>query len=791
MISALPKIVLSMGLPIADLQSYGQSALTLFERLVSAAQAFGGALGAFQQPAVVATGATGLVLLLILLGVIFLCIRGRRETRKFREELAKLVTLTQAAESANQAKAEFLASMSHRIRTPMNAIVGFTDLALKTDLDPELRDYLDTVRTSADWLMHIANDVLEFSRIDAGRLQVEDVPFSISDCMLSAVKVVQQEASAKNLLTGCKLDPQLPEVVCGDPARLRHVLFNILDYAVRSSTSGSVILSAAIESNSGDDVLVRVAVTNTGGAIPSHEQLAMQVDAGAAVKPGSPGIGLAISRRLVDLMGGTLEFQGQLGAGSTFEFTARFRKHKTAGKIEAPVRGPQSVGLKELSILLAEDNAVNRQLITKVLESAGHRVWTAATGKDAAHSVQIQGFDLILMDVEMPDMDGVQATQAIRAAEPPDLHVPIYAVTAHVLPGDRDRCFAAGMDGFITKPIVVDEVLQLVSDIAAGTAKVGVANRASDSRGAVLRPEANECAMPAQPVISKENPDNDSIATVAQTSSTDLGTIAGHGEPAASAVVPDFRSIAIDFAENVLTPEYVEEEVTGASDIAALGTESGESTADSGEDDSAIHSILSDPGDLTVETASQSYLLHADAPPSTDLLYGGEARSLESSLYLLAQAAEAEANDFSVVTMSPVNAESEDAPKIEVEEAQDIAIHAAEELRAAASDEKVLAEVNQSTAIIGTLALEEAPNAKLDNSGVTANAPLSAPAGLALLQATCELEEQSPSVAKQDDDPSHAAAWNPFEQARKSLSNSRFDVRVIHSDGDPSERNLI
>jgi signal transduction histidine kinase/CheY-like chemotaxis protein len=791
MISALPKIVLSVGLPIADLQSYGQSALTVLERLVSATQASGRALGAFQQPAVVATGATGLVLLLILVCVIFLCIRGRRETRKFREELAKLVTLTQAAESANQAKAEFLASMSHRIRTPMNAIVGFTDLALKTDLDPELREYLDTVRTSADWLMHIANDVLEFSRIESGRLRVEDVPFSISDCMLSALKVVQQEASAKNLLTGCKLDPQLPELVCGDPARLRHVLFNILDYAVRSSTSGSVILSAAIESNSGDDVLVRVAVTNTGATIPSHEQLATQVDAGAAVKPGSTGIGLAISRRLVDLMGGTLEFQGQLGAGSTFEFTARFRKHKAAPKIEAPLRAPQTVGLKELSILLAEDNAVNRQLITKVLESAGHRVWTATTGKDAAHNVQTQGFDLILMDIEMPDMDGVQATQAIRAAEPPGLHVPIYAVTAHVLPADRDRCFAAGMDGFITKPIAVDEVLQLVSDISAGTAKVGLANRALGSGGPVLPAQANECAIPAPPFTFKEKADKDSVATVAETSSYDLGTMTGHPEPATSAAVPDFRSIAIDFAENVFTPEYAEEQLTRGSDIAAVGTESGESSADSGEDDSTIHSILSDPGDLAVETASQSDVLHADEPPSTDLLYGGEARSLESSLYLLAQAAEPETNDFSVVTMPPVNAESQDACNMEVEESQHIAICAAEELPAAASDEKVPAEVNQSTALIGTLAVEEAPNATLDDSGVTANARLSAPAGLALLQAACEVTEQPPSVAKQDDDPGPAAAWNPFEQARKSLSNSRFDVRVIHSDGDPSERNLI
>jgi len=180
-------------------------------------------------------------------------------------------------------------------------------------------------------------------------------------------------------------------------------------------------------------------------------------------------------------MVGTLGFQSQLGVGSTFEFTARFQKPKTAVTLEAPVRVPETVPPKQLSILLAEDDAVNRRLVTKVLESAGHRVWTAANGKDAAHNAQTQGFDLILMDIEMPGMDVLEATRAIRAAEAPSLHVPVYALTAHAMPDDRDKCFAAGMDGFITKPIAGDEVLQLISDISAGRAKVWVADRALGS----------------------------------------------------------------------------------------------------------------------------------------------------------------------------------------------------------------------------------------------------------------------------------------------------------------------
>jgi signal transduction histidine kinase/CheY-like chemotaxis protein len=758
-------MVLSMGLPLADLRTYGQGALTVLERLVSATQMWVAALAGFQQPALVATGVAAAVLVLILLCFIFLCIRGRREIRNFREDLAKLVTLTQAAEAANQAKAEFLASMSHRIRTPMNAIVGFTDLALKTDLHPELRDYLDTVRTSADWLMHIANDVLEFSRIEAGRLQVENVPFSISECILSAMKIVQQEAAAKNLLTGCKLDPQLPEVVCGDPARLRHVIFNVLDYAVRSATSGSVILSAAVESNSADDVLVRVTVSNTGVGIQATKQSSVQPDTGAALKAGGTGVGLAISRRLVVLMGGTMELQSEPGVGGTFEFTARFQKSKTSLEVQAPVPAAAALESKEASILLAEDDAVNRHLITKVLESAGHRVWTAANGEDAAHNVQTQGFDLILMDIEMPGMDGVEATRAIRAAEAPGLHVPIYAVTAHVLPGDRDRCFAAGMDGFITKPIAADEVLQLVSTICAGTAKFCVADRIVDSGDTARSTGTHECATTAQPPICKEDAAAGSTATVLETSSHDSGTTATDPEPAASAVLPDFRSIAIDFAENVFAPEYVEQAVAAPADIAALGADMGNSSADFAEPGLAIHSL--------------PFLLEVDAAPSTEVSDAPETPELESSLYLLAKAAGPQTNDSPVVITPPVNAEGTDA---------------AQEIHLTNFDGKLVEQPNQSGDVITTRALMEAveaPCADSDDTELGSDARLSAPAGLALLQAACELTQQPPSPVKQYDDPAPAVAWNPFEQARKSLSNSRFDVRVIHSDGDPSERNLI
>jgi CheY-like chemotaxis protein len=561
----------------------------------------------------------------------------------------------------------------------MNAIVGFIHLALQTDLDPELREQLDTVRTSADWLMHIANDALEFSSIEDSGLPLDHMPFSISECILAAMKIVEREASVKKLVTGCKIDPKLPEMVCGDPIRLQHAIFNLLNYAVGFSESGSIILSAALESDSVDSVLVRVAITDTGVDIPAANRALLfepisHADVGAALKSDPAGFGLVISRRLVDRMGGTMESPAQLGSRSTFEFTVRLQKQKTKVEIDAAIRAPEGVALKSLSILIAEDSAVNRRLITKVLESAGHRVWTATNGKEAAHKVRTEGFDLILMDLEMPGMDGLEATRTIRAAEAPNLRVPIYALTAHALPHDRENCFAAGMDGFVGKPIVVDEVLQLVSQIAR------------------------------QP-------------------------------------------------SGAFTPKYVEREITiasdtaDASDIAEPGTDCGDSATDAGEG------------------SSEPCIPQADATPSTDLLSGEEEQYFDSSAYLLARsAAGTETNGFSGATGASL--------KTEIDEAGDVAIDTHEDPAGADSDDadsdrNVLQEMQQS------------------------HTPLSAAAGLALLGAACQVTESSPPPVKQADDPAPAAARDPFEQARKSLSKSSFGIRVVHNDGDPSDRNLI
>ncbi len=698
-----------------------------------------------------------------------------------------MVALTQTAESVNDRKAKFLAKMSHRIRTPMNAIMGFTDLALERGLNPELREHLNAVRTSADWLMHIANDVLEFSRVEAGTVKLNRVPFSISECLGSAIKILEREASARNVATACKIDSELPEMVCGDPVKLRHVVLNLLDYAVRFTSRESIILSARMESNSADEVLVRVAVTDTGvGSRPAMQSPVVEpfrrTHPREALKCDASSLGLEISRQLVDQMGGTMDSRDESRGDCTFEFTAPFKKHEGLAELDSPVRSHDEAGHKELSVLIAEDNATNRRLITKVLESAGHRVWIATNGKEAVHNVQTEGFDLILMDMEMPDMNGVEATRAIRAAEAPGLHVPIYALTAHASSSDRDRCLDGGMDGFLTKPIAANEILQLVSKIAQSTPNRSTNDIDAGDKAHIA--ETSESLIAAEYRIAKVDGNADTV-TASENSSLDFG-ISDAG-PASSACPESPEALIAERTQNEFTTKRMHGEPPSVSEAAEASRESEDSTEDSAEADFVLSTILRASAAVGLSTRmADSHISEADAIPSTDLVEKREARDLAANSDLLSMAPEPVGSDSSDATRPAFDAQIEERPDLDGQAAETPLMP-----HGGSSDDYVSQEASQGAEIISILSGVQASQGKPEGGEPAPNNQVSAPAGLVLLGATCQVMQELPQAVKQDDSRAPAPAGDPFAQARKSLSQSTFAVRVIHNDGDPSDRNLI
>jgi signal transduction histidine kinase/ActR/RegA family two-component response regulator len=398
------------------------------------------------------------------------------KARTWRSRLAAEAARRQAAEAANQVKSEFLANMSHEIRTPLNAIAGFTELALKTPLNPELRQYLGTVRTSATWLLHIVNDVLEFSRIEAGTLQLDDAPFSLADSVRSAIDIVRPEAEARHLAIKYRIDDQIPTQLRGDSTRFLQILFNLIENAVKFTTSGSVIVTAQLVSAAARAATVRVTVADTGIGIPQDKLKSIFEPLTEAAgshdndsldkKWKTSAFGLAICHKLVRMMGGEMEVQSHLGAGTTISFTACLQIAATPAAASAPGLADQAAG-RVLSILVAEDNAVNRHLAKTLLESAGHTVVAAADGQQVVALFAERPFDLVLMDIEMPHVDGCEASRSIRATERAGSRTPIYALTALVSSADRDRCRAAGMDGFLSKPIEIDAVLNIVAALAS------------------------------------------------------------------------------------------------------------------------------------------------------------------------------------------------------------------------------------------------------------------------------------------------------------------------------------
>lgn len=445
---------------------------------------------------------TTLLLLVAEIFLIFrpLALRVSRSAQALRAAEREALGLAEKAEAAALAKSQFLANMSHEIRTPMNGVLGMLDLMLHSEMNADQRSRVETARESARGLLTILNDVLDFSKLEAGHLNLENVSVNVAQISNDIVSLFESQASEKNIGLSCYIEQGVPEWVQGDPTRVRQVMTNLVGNAIKFTSVGSVNI-AVTYAGGADDGLLRCEVRDTGVGIPEADQGQLferfaQADASTTRQYGGTGLGLAISKQLIELMGGEIRFQSKPGVGSAFWFTVPTRAASEAilGELAvSPNATPDGAVVQtgdagadietdigELNILIAEDNATNQKVIEALLAYEGHRATIVNNGAEALAAIQRMNFDLILMDIHMPVMDGLTATRSIRASGGWGAYIPIVALTANAMAGDRERYLAEGMTDHVTKPIDTDQLTAALSRAAKKVQALRDAGLASD-----------------------------------------------------------------------------------------------------------------------------------------------------------------------------------------------------------------------------------------------------------------------------------------------------------------------
>ncbi len=404
------------------------------------------------------------------------------ERKRVEEELRKAKF---TAESATRAKSEFLAVMSHEIRTPMNAVLGITDLMLATETDPHRLDLVQTIHQSGESLLTIINDVLDFSKIESGKLELEHRPFDLRNCVEQALDLLSSKAAEKGLALACNISSDVPAAIIGDVTRLKQILVNLVGNALKFTESGEIVVAVSSQVCGSQDSLceIHVAVHDTGIGIPEDRldrlfQSFSQVDASTTRRYGGTGLGLAICKRLSEMMGGKIwaDSHGIPGKGSSFHFTIvaeilneTFSSQLVRPGLDAGKSKPNQKMAEQLPlrILLAEDNAINQKVALHTLGRLGYQADVAANGLEVLEAFSRQTYDVVLMDMHMPEMDGSEAAQLLRHRFPEDQQPAIVAVTADAMQGDRERCLQSGMDHYISKPLRIEDLIHVLSQCHA------------------------------------------------------------------------------------------------------------------------------------------------------------------------------------------------------------------------------------------------------------------------------------------------------------------------------------